>query len=298
MNLSDIFEEINLLISWFILGLTIRKLIEETTQTDRRTITLWEANMKVLAIFDNETKDNEISKILNGQNLEVISAGSLSEAYGIIANDSSFALIVACAKILKNHGTELLGYLRSDRKLRWIPIIATCMDCELNLLMKLLREGVSDIIVYPFIKEVVSAKVARAILNGKRRIMIIDDEPCILDILQTVFELEGYNVLQFSTADEAAKYLETNDVHAIISDIMLPGMNGVDLLQLVKSKYPHIPIILITGHSGKYTPDMVISMGADGYFKKPFHNMELAATLEAVIMRYKGVNKEVPVEAG
>jgi CheY-like chemotaxis protein len=68
---------------------------------------------------------------------------------------------------------------------------------------------------------------------------------------------------------------------------MLPGMNGLEFMERVKKRYGHIPVVLITGYAGQFTPDHAIEQGADGYFKKPFNNKELIRTLEAILQKYK-----------
>ncbi len=252
--------------------------------------------MRILTLFDKIEKFDELSHILESKDHDLVFAESALGAIKILKEDPTFYLFIACARILENRKPDILGLIKNDRVYRWVPIIASCVECNSDVLMGLLRRGISDIIAYPFREDVVVAKIARSQLNGRRRLVLIDDEPMILELLQEIFTREGYDVVPFSDAQAAMEYLKGNSAHAIISDIVMPGMNGIELLIHVKSNYQHIPVILITGFSGKYTPDEIISMGADGYFKKPFHNRELIATLEAVLMRYKGFNHEIKVE--
>jgi DNA-binding NtrC family response regulator len=69
----------------------------------------------------------------------------------------------------------------------------------------------------------------------------------------------------------------------VSTDIRLPGRSGLELMVEIKGKYPGTPVILITGYAGQYSPKDAIAMGADGYFAKPFHNMDLIYTLRRVL---------------
>jgi DNA-binding response OmpR family regulator len=93
-----------------------------------------------------------------------------------------------------------------------------------------------------------------------------------------------------STVDEAFAIIHAQPVDAIVTDIMMPGKTGLDLLIEVKHDYPHIPVIMITGHTQRYGPKDVIAMGADGYFAKPFHNLELVFTLGNVLAHRERLN--------
>ena len=124
-------------------------------------------------------------------------------------------------------------------------------------------------------------------ISGKRIVLIVDDEPEILNLLKNVLEIERFKVLTAESAEKALEVLTENKVHAIVSDILLPGITGIDLLVAIKQQYEHTPVILITGYSGKFTPQHAISAGADGYFKKPFRNLELVQTLRQVIQEYQ-----------
>jgi len=99
--------------------------------------------------------------------------------------------------------------------------------------------------------------------------------------------LERFRVITAGTAEDGIKILGEKHIDVVVSDIMLPGMRGTDLLALIKKDSPEIPVILITGFSGKITPQQAIAIGADGYFAKPFHNKDLAFTLRSVLQQYE-----------
>jgi YesN/AraC family two-component response regulator len=101
--------------------------------------------------------------------------------------------------------------------------------------------------------------------------------------LRQVVELEKSKVLTSLSAEEGLEIIANYKIDAIISDINLPGMTGVDLLELAKKKYPNIPVILMTGYSNRYTPKFAIETGADSFLNKPFKNVDLIRKLRRVI---------------
>jgi len=77
--------------------------------------------------------------------------------------------------------------------------------------------------------------------------------------------------------------LKENRFDAVVTDVMLPGKSGIELLEIIKKDNPEMPVILITGFSGQFTPRDAISLGADGFFAKPFNNIELSYKLRLIL---------------
>jgi two-component system C4-dicarboxylate transport response regulator DctD len=76
-------------------------------------------------------------------------------------------------------------------------------------------------------------------------------------------------------------------VDAVISDILMPGKSGMDLLVDLKMKYADIPVILITGHSGRFSAQDAIASGADGFLAKPFNNLDIVFSIRSALQRYR-----------
>ena len=77
--------------------------------------------------------------------------------------------------------------------------------------------------------------------------------------------------------------IASRQIFAIISDICMPGISGLDLLVKVKEIYPQMPVLLVTGQTGKYSREQAIAAGADGFMAKPFKNVEIATKLRVLI---------------
>ena len=99
---------------------------------------------------------------------------------------------------------------------------------------------------------------------------VIDDEPEIRMALQQSFDLEGIQAQFFDSAEAAIHGLKQTTPHVIISDIRLPGVSGLDLLQRVLHQHPAMPIILITGHGDISMAVEAMHLGAYDFIEKPF----------------------------
>ena len=121
-------------------------------------------------------------------------------------------------------------------------------------------------------------------LNGYR-ILVVDDEADICDIIRYNLEEEGFLVTVSENGIDAWNRLERSLPDAIILDLMLPGINGLDFCKKVKSKY-EVPIIMLTARSGETDAVLGLEIGADDYVRKPFSPRELIARLRAILRRH------------
>lgn len=136
----------------------------------------------------------------------------------------------------------------------------------------------------------------------KADILIVDDEADIRMQLKGILTDEGYNIYDVHHADAALAVLATKKVHLVLLDIWLEGstMDGVELLERVHKKYPHIPVVMISGHGNIELAVSTIKMGAFDFIEKPFktdhllHICERAveiAKLKAENLRLKEMNE-------
>ena len=119
------------------------------------------------------------------------------------------------------------------------------------------------------------------------KILIIDDEQDIADLLEVYLKNENYVVYKFYCATDAMSCIESGDIDLAILDIMLPDMNGFSLCQLIRKKYTY-PIIMLTAKIEETDKITGLTLGADDYVTKPFGMMELVSRIKAVLRRSKG----------
>jgi len=105
---------------------------------------------------------------------------------------------------------------------------------------------------------------------AEHHVWVIDDDPSIRWVLEKALKSAGLQVSSFETADAALEHLQESQPDAIITDIRMPGMDGLDFLDIVKQKYPEIPAIIMTAHSDLDSAVSAYQGGAFEYLPKPF----------------------------
>ena len=101
--------------------------------------------------------------------------------------------------------------------------------------------------------------------NRRIRILIVDDEPFIGYLLGRYLTSDGYNCRVVRSGKEAIEELESTTYHLVLADIMMPGMSGIDLLTIIKSQYPDVAVIMVTGVDDRDTGVLAVELGAYGY---------------------------------
>jgi DNA-binding response OmpR family regulator len=151
-------------------------------------------------------------------------------------------LVLLDAGTAEECGLKLIGVLKSESRLARIPIIVCATDIDHDLALKYMELGVDNILLLPTVRETFEAKVRKASENGKPRVLVVDDEEMIRDLLHDFLKLERYTPLLASSVDEALRIIQTEPVDAIVTDIMMPGKTGIDLLVEVKRDHAHIDL--------------------------------------------------------
>ncbi len=102
------------------------------------------------------------------------------------------------------------------------------------------------------------------------RILVIDDNPEVVDILVTCLRNEGYGVLGALTSDEGLKLAILSRPDLVLLDIALPGMNGIEVLKRLRSINPTTKVIMVTGNTDPQLAREALQLGAVAYIDKPF----------------------------
>lgn len=120
-------------------------------------------------------------------------------------------------------------------------------------------------------------------------ILVVDDEKEIADLVEIYLVSDGYHVLKANNAQEGLDLLEKEDVHLILLDIMMPGMNGLDMCRKVRET-KNIPIIMLSAKGTDLDKIKGLGTGADDYVTKPFNPLELTARVKSQLRRYTQLN--------
>ena len=105
----------------------------------------------------------------------------------------------------------------------------------------------------------------------EKKILIVDDEPAICDMLEKAFSDAGYIVLTACSGEEALELLRKGNVQVMFLDLQLPGMNGLELCRQIRKDHPIACIYAMTGYASLFSLADCREAGFDDYFTKPIH---------------------------
>lgn len=127
------------------------------------------------------------------------------------------------------------------------------------------------------------------------KILVVDDEKDIADLLEVYLKNENYVVYKFYSAEEALECIAREEMDLAILDIMLPGVSGFSTCQQIREKYTY-PIIMLTAKGEETDKITGLTLGADDYVTKPFRPLELVARVKAQLRRYKKYDAQLKNE--
>ena len=116
-------------------------------------------------------------------------------------------------------------------------------------------------------------------------ILIAEDDMDIVELLSLYLSGEGYRILSAVDGQQALTLMETQKVDLAILDIMMPGMNGYDLLREIR-KHWNLPVLILSAKDLDTDKILGLNLGADAYITKPFHPLEVVAYVKAALRRY------------
>ena len=124
------------------------------------------------------------------------------------------------------------------------------------------------------------------IKDMSEKILIVDDEVEIADLIEVYLKNENYIVFKFYTATEALECINSTMLDLAILDIMLPDINGFTLCQKIRERYTY-PVIMLTAKDAETDKITGLTLGADDYITKPFRPLEMVARVKSQLRRYK-----------
>ena len=112
------------------------------------------------------------------------------------------------------------------------------------------------------------------------KILVVDDEENVCQSVKKILGRKGYEVSQALTVDDAVRLINEMSFDLVITDLMIPGTSGMELVQIIRDKYPELDVIMITGYASIETAVSATKLGASAYLPKPFTPDELTKVTE------------------
>ena len=248
----------------------------------------FEYSITILLIGEDKNVEELLSDTLKAVGYNTVMADSVDEARGVLEK-SKVDLIIADPGRFSDSWQELLG---STRRKSRLPIIFIT-DHEDPKKNNYIEKGVDGVLTRPFrinkVEELISAALLdydkSSIITEKKskKIMVVDDDDAILSILNNALAILGYNVVLADSGEKALEEFYKDKIDILITDYMMPGLSGKELIKAVKKIKPDIPVVMITGYPLAYPPDVARSEGIDAYLLKPFRINQLMDVISKLL---------------
>ncbi|PKH23559.1 DNA-binding response regulator [Enterobacterales bacterium CwR94] len=135
-------------------------------------------------------------------------------------------------------------------------------------------------------------------MDAPRKLLVVEDDQHIADLLQMHLKDEGFVVTHAPDGSQGVALLEQGGWDALILDLMLPGVDGLEICRRARMMTRYTPIIMISARSSEVHRVLGLELGADDYLAKPFSMMELVARVKALFRRQEAMSKNLRLDAG
>ncbi len=128
-------------------------------------------------------------------------------------------------------------------------------------------------------------------MSQKINILVVDDEQIILDSIRKLLKNEDYEILTVSSVNDGLEAIKKTDINIVLTDLMMPEIDGLEFMQMIKKDNPKIPVIMITGFATINTALQATQLGAFDYIAKPFSKKELLGVLKRAAELVRGFSE-------
>lgn len=119
-------------------------------------------------------------------------------------------------------------------------------------------------------------------MDENSSILVVDDDPEVLNVLKNLFEHTGAKCITAPSAEKCLELLGVSEFDVVLTDIVMPGMEGLELTKRIKKEWPDLPVVIMTGYNERFSYEEAVDAGAADFIKKPFNLEELLARLRIV----------------
>lgn len=231
--------------------------------------------MTILILDNDQRSINKICTLLEDTEYKTKIATNFEDAVKYLYSDLSIALILIEIDLPDQAGYKLLKFLKSNLRFSEIPAIINSKNADNKTVIKCIEHGAKEYMIKPINEDSFIGKIKHVLDMGKGKVLVVCNDKVVLNIFIRTLTRESYKVFSCQSAEEAVEFLKEQKTDYIISELELPEMSGLDLLVILKDKYPQIPVIIAMENNSSLSEDDIIASGADSYIKKPYNNTEL-----------------------
>ncbi|GAB7539196.1 response regulator transcription factor [Burkholderia sp. 3C] len=135
-------------------------------------------------------------------------------------------------------------------------------------------------------------------MDPQKRILIVEDDADIANVLALHLRDERYEVVHCANGDDGLRRLEQGHWDALVLDLMLPGVDGLEICRRARAMERYTPIIIISARSSEVHRILGLELGADDYLAKPFSMLELVARVKALLRRVEALSRDARPDTG
>ncbi|RPH25303.1 DNA-binding response regulator [Buttiauxella warmboldiae] len=135
-------------------------------------------------------------------------------------------------------------------------------------------------------------------MNHSKKLLIVEDDENIAELLQLHLREEGYDIVHAAEGSQGLELLKQGGWDALILDLMLPGVDGLEICRHARTMKRYTPIVMISARSSETHRVLGLELGADDYLAKPFSMLELVARVKALFRRQEAMSQNLLQDAG
>lgn len=135
-------------------------------------------------------------------------------------------------------------------------------------------------------------------MNPSKKLLIVEDDENIAELLQLHLQKEGYEIVHAADGSLGLELLKQGGWDALILDLMLPGVDGLEICRYARTMTRYTPIVMISARSSETHRVLGLELGADDYLAKPFSMLELVARVKALFRRQEAMSQNLRQDAG
>jgi len=248
-------------------------------------------SISILVIDDERLIRTLLSETLAALGYTTLTAEDFESAVSVLKSEN-VDVVITDIMLPGKSGIELIKLVKKEYPKT--PILAISgrniprqkvMDAGANgFLPKPFRIGVVEEMIQSTLMQ---QDIKRAHpLQGRKKILVVDDEKDVVSTLIESLDALGYQADGAVNGKQALKMIINEKYDLVITDIRMPDKNGIELLKDIKSRFPDLPVVIITGYTLAYPPEQAKKEGAEGYIPKPFRINQIDELLAKLLYNF------------